>query len=173
MIKKQKILNGPVFGTPTFLRRGSGHAFLPRAAPHHVTHLFGWTRQAKFRSPADIFSPFGKGGSRGICLSGGEVFVPAQRRCFGTMEPCRRNKSPITPLSQRGVKNKLQSFQWSRKIYGVLCTRRVQTTLIGNDQASRGDEGGGISVLRVWICFGSQSKNLCVIVKLYFVVEDK
>ena len=36
-----------------------------------------WTLEAKFRSPADIFSPFGKGGSRGICLSGGEVFVTA------------------------------------------------------------------------------------------------
>ena len=72
-------------------------------------------------------------------MSGGEVFVPAQRRCFGTMEPCKRNKSPLTPLSQRGVKKKLQGFEWSRKIYGVLSARRVQTTLMGNDQLKKGE----------------------------------
>ena len=74
---------------------------------------------------------FGKGGSRGICLSGGEVFVAAEQRCFGTMERCKRNKSPLTPLSQRGIKKKLQGFEWSRKFHGVLCTRRVQTTTYG------------------------------------------
>ena len=67
-------------------------------------------------------------------MSGGVVFVAAQRRCLGTMERCKRNKSPLTPLSQRGVKKKFQGFEWSRKIYGVLCTRRVQTTLMGNDK---------------------------------------
>ena len=36
----------------------------PRA--HHATHLFGWTREAKFRSPADMFSPFGKGDQGGF-----------------------------------------------------------------------------------------------------------
>ena len=108
--------------------------------PHHATHLFGWTREAKFRSLADIFSPFGKGGSRGICLSGGEVFVAAQQRCFGTIEQCKCNKSPLTPLSQRGVKKKLQGFEWSRKIYGVLCTCRVRTTLMGNDQFAKGGD---------------------------------
>ena len=105
----------------------------PPLKTHHATHIFGWTREANFRSLADIFPPFGKGGSRGICLSGGEVLVAAEQRCFVTMEQCKRNKSPLTPLSQRGVKKKLQGFEWSRKIYGVLCTCRVQTTL-GNDQ---------------------------------------
>ena len=109
----------------------------PPLKTHHATHLFGWTRKAKFRSPADIFSPFGKGGTRGICLSGREVVVPAKWRCPGTMERCQRRKSPLTPLCQRGVTKRLQGFAWSRRIDGVLFTRRVRTTLIGNDDLQR------------------------------------
>ena len=112
----------------------------------------------------DIFSPFGKGGSRGICLSGGEVFVAVPQRCFGTMEQCKRNKSPLTPLSQRGAKKKLQGFKWSRKIYRVLCTRRVQTKLMGNDQHFAG-EGIGLPVNRkdnYCFSFNSQSKYFCM-----------
>ena len=70
-------------------------------------------------------------------MSGGEVVVPAQRRCFKTMERCQRRKSPLTPLLKRGVKKKRLGFEWSRKIYGVLRTRRVRTTLMGNDQLQR------------------------------------
>ena len=42
-------------------------------------------------------------------------------------------------LFQRGVKKKLQGFEWSRKIYGVRCTCRVQTTLMTDDQLPEGE----------------------------------
>ena len=43
------------------------------------------------------FFPFGKGGSRGICLSGGEVFWVAEPRFFGELEQREGKKSPLAP----------------------------------------------------------------------------
>ncbi|MGH7817584.1 MAG: hypothetical protein ACREOR_09375, partial [Candidatus Binatia bacterium] len=44
-----------------------------------------------------------------------------------------------------------QGFEWSRKIYGVLCTRRVQTTLMGNDQLKKGARGNLPLRYLIWL----------------------
>ena len=74
------------------------------------------------------------------------ALVAAERRCFRTMEQCQRRKSPLSPLCQRGVKKKLQDFAWSRRIDGLLFTRRVRTTLVGNDELFEGGDEEGVLV---------------------------
>ena len=113
----------------------------PPGRPHRATHLVRWTRAKKFGSPAKFFSPFGKGGSRGICLSGVEAFCAAKQWFFGALKQREGKKSPLAPLCQRGVK-KHRLVICRRRDFDVSPARpRVQPKLMGNDQG----QGRGLS----------------------------